>query len=61
MLSKLRTEPAVITGVIVSVALFLGYDLDPDTVLQIVSIVAPLVTGIVTRFFVTPITKTADG
>jgi len=59
MFSKLRTEPAVITGLIVSAGLFLGYDLDPDTVLQIVATVAPLVTGIITRFFVTPTTKTA--
>lgn len=59
LLARLRTEPAVLTGVIVSVALLFGYDLNPDTVQQILSTVAPFVTGLVTRFFVTPTAKPA--
>lgn len=57
MLSRLRLEPAVVTGVVVSVALLFGYELDPDSVLQVASVVAPFLAGLVTRFFVTPTAK----
>ena len=54
IVERVRREPAVLTGVILSVALLVGVDLDPDVVGEAVAVLAPLVGGLVTRWFVTP-------
>ena len=53
--ARIRREPAVLAGAITSIALLFGHDVDPDTALQVASIAGPLVAGLVTRFFVTPV------
>lgn len=55
VLERVKSEPAVVAGVIAGVIVFVcghfGIVLDKPTV---TSVVTPVVLGVVTRFFVTP-------
>lgn len=48
---RLRFEPVVVSGVIVSVALFLGFNPDPQIVGDVVGVLLPFVASLVTRSF----------